>query len=248
MIDTPPSSPRARIWTRTLTLQWRSAVSHVRGRIDALERLDEAFEIEAFMAGENRAGVLLGDDGVYEFRLESSSLHVAARTPTPDMDFLMEVVEIGLRGFAFDAYGQRAAFTHLAPLPLDYEAARRSAAEQLMGRATATMGLEDFSLLVDGETMGVPYQAEVGVISSAEMPERVTGRRGRLDPEYHPVPAVTDPEMVPEVGFFMDSRWNMPAGPDVGAGELFQWWTDVAAIADQLVEQLVTLVDDTVDR
>jgi hypothetical protein len=116
-------------------------------------------------------------------------------------------------------------FTFLFPLEGDPREVQRRYAEGLSGELLPEAKPGDAALLLDGRSdrIGANFQVEFGVVSSGEIPSRLTGGAGRLGPNQTSVEP--DVASAPDCAFFLDWNWTFQKGQGEGdLAEVVGYW------------------------
>jgi hypothetical protein len=203
----------SRPWTQEATLLWQPRVSVSRRLLDFVEALETQGQLRGYRLSMERISGRIASGG-HVVEAWGGGVTVRAFTPEADMDALEAVVQQAFDVLAPPPVRQVVfEFQHLSPLAADYNSARKEVANQLTGSFASDSGLVDFALMIDGEAAGFTHASELGVLSQAEIPDRLGGRVASLMARQG---APGDPGDVtnweamslPAVALYMSSRWS----------------------------------------
>lgn len=140
---------------------------------------------------------------------------------------------------------------HVVPLDqADYDAARHSAAMELLGGTAKALGVTDFALMMDGQTADetVEYQVEFGVVQQEEILGRLArwvGRMGHLGQSSFGEEPWEDVAL-PGTALFADSGWTLKEPPPSAPDETVDWVEKQVSRLMDLSKRMIGLLVDAV--
>ncbi len=195
--------------TCELRLRWRPTVRQYGARTVVLEALEADHHLRAFRQEQEGMSAELTDD--VEVRLTPAGLRLSSLAGPFRPALFESVVGLMLQHVKPERVRVDALFQHLVPLESDYDAARTDAGAALLPVVAASYRVADFAILVDGHDGSDFFQAEFGVVSRSEIPERLAGRQSRVQKES-PSAARTrrkwNLDEFADVSLFVESRWH----------------------------------------
>jgi len=140
-------------------------------------------------------------------------------------------------------------FQYIYPLEGSYDEIRIESARRVLS-SLADLRIADYAVLLDGQRDDSPYeyQLEFGIVSSTEIPLRLSRLIGRMRGEgkQQPLPRSLPLSKLPEVALFTDMNLRYVQAPvaSEAGGALRELWTEGRREADALVEQIKSTVTD----
>ncbi len=192
---------------------WRPILAYERRRLDFLDWLETEIDPLAFTDADEQ-----GTQGIAPRTFEERVLvgrrgmFIELRTPDASLQTVLSTV-----GGAFASFEPSAA--HIdeyraqwsTPLSAPYEVARRSLAARAVGKSPSShVELFDAAFFMDGRLNGDNVHFDFGVVSAAELRERVsdpsmTRLGGTLFPPSHRPPDVQE---LPQASLYVDLMWT----------------------------------------
>jgi hypothetical protein len=214
-----PDDPRSTV----VELRWRPCLAYYEQGVALLRSLENAELLRRFRVGDHSVEAQLADGAHASVGVAGMSYREARGA------FVAESAErlIDQAVALMRPADVRATFylQHLRSLEWDcsYEEACARATAAWMPALVADAGVVDSAPLVDGVSMRhrLSYQAEFGVVSADEAPERLSRNLGnRIGGPVLP-PGLEDDEY-PRLGMFVDSSW-FPQGAPAAVEDLTGW-------------------------
>jgi hypothetical protein len=133
---------------------------------------------------------------------------------------------------------------HLVPMTQSYDEARRHAAATFVSGLASAVNPVDFALLFDVDTDTWFRQSELGVVSSEEIPVRLSRSIGKLQQYGSPrPPAFWNTADFPKVGLFVDSVWRAKKPPpDADAAWVLRAYRDMRTDCEAQVNVVIGMV------
>lgn len=203
------------LWGHELGVRWRPSLRFFEEGVKFLRHLDDEGELQAFKVDRNLLEARLGPAEVLILRPNGADFHVIG--PDSDPTRLQGVLHEALDRFQVQSLRPlHYRLQILDAVEAEATALCRSGGEMSAGRFLGPdSGVTDFSVLADGERDELTYQVEFGVLSSAEMPDRVlrsVGRIGHGDNDISTTRYVRHVVVFPATALFSDWSW-FPANP-----------------------------------
>jgi hypothetical protein len=233
-------------WTDRLRLVWQPSLTFYERRLDILRHLESLSTMHAFRVEHDEVGAIL-DDAHHELRVHSQGMTASVFGPEDDGALLREAVVAVLemlnpRLTAMDVFVQ-----HVLPLRgFDYRTATRRFAEISLGGLGRELGAIDAAVLFDAHGTTGPYQAEIGIISDAEIEPRLVESIGRVT-TMGPVPHRSLPKRLPKVSLYGESTWWLPAITQTVASEghwVLETWNRLTTEAGVVMSQVAEKITD----
>ena len=228
--------------TRTMTAAWdrpRYELLDARGAvIDALAKLSQ---IRSFSTQDDSLQVDFQD---WRFMaIAMTELVVIDADLSPPATGWKEQVQAVASVLGAAKARVRVDLQHLLPWAdqQDPKAAQRRCSQFVSGMIEST----DFAILLDGEDEKFQFQAEYGIVSREEIPDRISRRRGRsTGPRIRA--ALEEAEFAP-VSTFVDSVWKIRRAVDIHQADCWKLIGDVDEHAAALVSRLQTRLTSGVE-
>jgi len=187
-------------------------------RTDVLRALRQRDQLRGWRRAPDLAGALLSESR--EMVLLESSGHITESDGRLN-EQAWGALALALSTLKPTLVGVTVAHQYCMPVPQDYDAARTTGGDRLLGTNFSRTGGNDFAILQDGEYDGAPYQIEYGVVNRGEAQLRLQRRVGRS----HAPPPLLAPDQsqdLADVAFFADVSWRMTADDDTCDDGMFQ--------------------------
>jgi hypothetical protein len=228
-------------WTQEISLRWRPEAAFFERWPKVLRALEDDGTIRSFRVGgpgDVEVGLV---DRNHSLRLAPTSLTLLALTPEGVNSQVLAAVRQALTIIApRSVRSSFVRFQNLVPLDVGYERARVEAAKTLFASWVEPVEDPDWAVLLNGRDAAWDYQIEFGIVSQAEIAERLARIVSRVDADEFGDPEHWSEVPLPEVAFFADSNWNSRAKPDGEPADVFEGFLqDCHGRALALVERLV---------
>ncbi len=234
-------------WSELLTVSWLPELRFYEQKIALIKRLRSDLDTTVFRIDPDDVAVLIPPNGD-TVEVAFDSLRVRGFANLLEGTQARRVISTVLDLLHPELTGSVVTFQHVVPFEGEYSEVRQTAATKAIGLSLKGLRSTDFAVLFDAKVLGrdLSMQAEFGVVSKLELPERLARVVGRMrnvgaSPDRPPpLPIGQDIEDWPDVALFVDSHWRAehpPAGPtDLEA--IYGFWMDARQLADSTVEDL----------
>jgi hypothetical protein len=237
------------VWTQSLSITWRRSIGYYQQRFNLLERLDKEGLLKAFKADEDEVGGRLRDNA-HEILVHPNGLRGNILQPTGDRARLERAIDLTLETIG-DLQVNRIALTvqFIIPVEGDYDKARTSSGQTLLGHVVGDIGIADWAVLMDSKpsASGLEGQFEFGILSKNEIPIRLGRRAGRTGHFSQAAPSIPTffPEgkrELPDVAMFLDGMWVWTGrGEQVAIRQQFRRvWDEAIAEGTKTVTEILT--------
>jgi hypothetical protein len=196
-----------------LTVHWRAGLDYYEARFRLVRELLTMSESGSWRRGDEESVLVRLFGGAMEVIAGPESLTVSA--VNPDEGPTEAIVDTCFRLAAPDRVtGVVTLVQHLVPMQMDYDAARRHASTIFMPTLAATLPPVDFAILYDADTSDWGRKSEFGVVSTEEIPKRLSRAVGRMQQYGSPRPVAFWKRFTfPSVALFIDSYWQVISPP-----------------------------------
>jgi len=238
-------------WALEVGLAWDPELRFYERKYQIIHSLQDLGLAVAFRAGESsEIGVRLGDQN-HELVMSVQGIRVAGSGPDADIDRLIRASSLALeevRPKTLHRMWIRLAY--VVPIDEEYDAARRACGRAVLGGLAADLALRDFATILDGVTRDdeMSFTCEFGVVSAAEVPDRLARRVGQIAAAHgrSGTDVVWKAFRPPPVALFVDTHF-VPAqvypSPETPSWEVLKSWLSAAQDeSTRLVDKLRTRV------
>ena len=235
-------------WTQRATVSWRPALAFFERRYSILRAFEDAGLLHQFRIEEDSVSVRLGDAN-HEIYFSARGLELAMFQPDGDFERLANATR-AIIDHLEPKHLLRPEFNFqwLVPLDGDYDEVRRRTAGAVLpsfdGEAT------DFAVLVDGSRSKSTYVFEAGIVDAAEIPQRLSGVRGRVrrPGQIEAPPSLWPPDELPQVAFYADSVVFERVVEEATSDGFLSAWQEMRDIAFDIVGKVMKEFDVHADE
>ncbi len=234
-------------WSELLTVRWLPELQFYEQKTALIKRLRRDLDTSFFRIDPDDVAVLVPPHGD-TVEVAFNSLRVRGFSQFLQEKQARRVLSTVLDLLHPELAGSVVTFQHVVPIGGEYSEVRQAAAARAIGLSLEGLRSTDFAILFDAEVREheMSMQAEFGIVSKSELPERLARVIGRMrnvaESPGGPPPWLTgqDDADWPDVALFVDSHWTAeqrPAGPtDLEA--IYRFWMSARQLAESTVENL----------
>jgi hypothetical protein len=164
------------LWTQSIHVHWPRSFAFLERRFSLLRRLEEHEELTGHRTADEEIGVRFRGNA-YRVDVDSISVTISCVASAFDEDFVRQILDIVLESVEPRSLESiLALYQHLTPQVGSAQELQAATATAILGDWTKPASLLDYSISADGTSEGAKLHVDFGIVSEAEIPERLARR------------------------------------------------------------------------